>query len=143
MTIPERPLPVVDDHDTAGFWTAANAGAVAVCVCSECGAVLHLPRSCCDQCRSFSVEWQPVRPHGRLHSWAVVEFQVHPAFPVPYTIVLVELDDVPEVRLAGHLPGRPALEANLPMRADFVPVVSADGSVTTLVQWVLARSVEP
>jgi hypothetical protein len=136
MTVHQRPLPVVDDPDTAGFWAAARAGEVAVCACADCGAVLHLPRSCCDRCRSFSV-WRAVRPRGRLHSWAVAQYQVHPAFPVPYTTVLVELDDAPEVRLAGYLPGRPDLVAGMPMRAEFVSVPVADGDEgeVTLVEW--------
>lgn len=127
----EAPLPVTNDPDTAGFWLAAERGEVAVCVCANCGAVLHLPRSHCHICRSWTVEWKPVAPAGRLMSWTVAEHQVHPAFPVPYTVVLVELDDAPEVRLAGHLRGRPELTAGMPMRADFV---TRPGSVT-LVNW--------
>ncbi|UJL29351.1 OB-fold domain-containing protein [Mycolicibacterium vanbaalenii] len=126
------PLPVTSDPDTAGFWLAAQAGQVAVCVCANCDAVLHLPRSYCANCRSWTVEWKPVTPAARLVAWTVAEHQVHPAFPVPYTVVLVELDDSPGVRLAGHLPGRPALRAGMPMRADFQ--TRRDGA--TLVNWV-------
>ena len=62
----------------------------------------------------------------------MVEHQVHRAFPVPYTLMLVELDEAPGVRLAGYLVRRPDLRAALPMRADFV--APADG--VTLVNWV-------
>jgi uncharacterized OB-fold protein len=51
---------------------------------------------------------------------------------VPYTIVLVELEDVPEARLVGYLPGRPELAAGMPMRAWFEPV---DDDGTRLPQW--------
>lgn len=71
-------------------------------------------------------------PTARLVSWTVAEHQVHPAFPVPYTFVLVELDDAPGVRLAGYLPGRPALRAAMPMRAQF----QAEHNSATLVNWV-------
>jgi uncharacterized OB-fold protein len=131
MTAAAVPLPVLNDPDTAGFWMAAQRGEVAVCACANCGQVLHLPRSHCHTCRSWIVEWKPVAPAARLVSWTVAEHQVHPAFPVPYTLVLVELDDAPEVRLAGYLEGRPALKAGLPMRAVFV--TPADG--VTLVNW--------
>lgn len=126
------PLPVLSDPDTAGFWLAAQLCEVAVCACANCGHVLHLPRSYCHICRSWTVEWKPVAPKACLVSWTVVEHQVHPAFPVPYTLVLVELDEAPGVRLAGYLEGRPDLRAGLPMRADFV--APADG--VTLVNWV-------
>lgn len=125
------PLPVVNDPDTGGFWRAAQLGQVAICVCANCGAVLHLPRGHCRQCRSWTVEWKPVAPTARLVSWTVAEHQVHPAFPTPYTVVLVELDDAPEVRLAGYLPGRPALAAGLPMTAEFVN----RNDEVTLVNW--------
>lgn len=130
MAAPAPPLPVTDDPDTRGFWDAARRGELAICVCSTCERVLHLPRSCCGSCLSFEVEWRVVRPTGRLHAWAVAEFQVHPAFPVPYTTVLVELDEAPEVRLAGFLPGRPELHAGMSMSAKF-----EDRGQVTLVQW--------
>ncbi|WP_245906157.1 Zn-ribbon domain-containing OB-fold protein [Mycolicibacterium palauense] len=126
------PLPVTSDPDTAGFWMAAQDHQVAVCACAKCGAVLHLPRSYCPGCRSWTVEWKRVSPSGHLVSWTVAEHQVHPAFPVPYTVVLVALDDAPGVRFAGCLPGRPDLQAGMAMRADFQ---SQQGSVT-LVNWV-------
>jgi uncharacterized OB-fold protein len=40
---------------------------------------------------------------------------VHPSFPTPYTIVLVELQDAPEVRLVGHMDGAHDLAADQAM----------------------------
>ena len=54
-----------------------------------------------------------------MHSWTVADHQVHPAYPVPYTIVLVDLDDAPGVRLLGHLPGSPDLHVGMPMQVRF------------------------
>jgi DUF35 OB-fold domain, acyl-CoA-associated len=58
-----------------------------------------------------------------------VEHQVHPAYPVPYTVVLVQLDDV-AARLIGRLPGRPDLAPGQPMQVWFEEL---DGAV--LPQW--------
>lgn len=132
MSVSPPPLPVTTDPDTAGFWLAAQSGEVAVCVCAGCGTALHLPRSYCHHCKSWTVDWKPVTPKARLVSWTVAEHQVHPAFPVPYTLVLVKLDDYPEVRLAGYLEGRPPLFAGMSMRAEFV--TPSDG--VTLVNWI-------
>ncbi|WP_163895282.1 Zn-ribbon domain-containing OB-fold protein [Mycolicibacterium hippocampi] len=126
------PLPVTNDPDTAGFWLAAQRGEVAVCVCANCGAVLHLPRSYCHSCRSWTTEWKVVAPWARLVSWTVAEHQVHAAFPVPYTFVLVELDGAPGVRLGGYIAGRPDLRVDSRMRAHFV-TTSDD---VTLVNWI-------
>ena len=63
-----------------------------------------------------------------------VEHAVDPRFPVPYTIVLVELDDVPGVRFLTDLPGRPELSVGLPMVVRF-DRISDD---LTLPRWVPA-----
>lgn len=125
-------MPVIDDLDTGGFFEAAARGELTVCACTACGAVLHLPRAYCHRCGSWETTWRPVAGRGRLYSWTTVEHQVHPAFPVPYTIVLVELADEPAARLVGWLPGRPELEPGMEMRASF-EVLAED---TTLIQWV-------
>ena len=124
-------LPVEDDRDTGGFFEAARRGELVVRACSACGEVLHVPRAYCRSCGSWDGEWRVVGGTGRLHSWTVVDHQVHPAYPVPYTIVLVDLDDAPGVRLVGHLPGSPDLHDGMPMRVRFDEV--ADGVV--LPQW--------
>ena len=129
---PPRLVPETADHDTGGFFAAAAREELAICACAACGTVLHLPRAYCAQCGSWDTVWRTVSGRGRLYSWTTVEHQVHRAFPVPYTIILVELEDASEARLIGYLPGRPTLEAGLEMRAWFEPV---DDDGTLLPQW--------
>lgn len=118
MTDPPRPLPAFD-HETAGYFEAAGRGQLAVRVCSRCGETLHLPRSWCWRCRAGDTEWVEVSGRARLYSWTTVHQRLHPAFETPYTVVLVELEDRPGVRLAGMLPGEPELEAGMAMRVEF------------------------
>jgi uncharacterized OB-fold protein len=125
-----RPLPVDDDVDTGGFFEAARRHELAIRICDGCGAVLHMPRAYCHTCGSWAGRWQPVAGRGRVYSWTTVEHQVHPAFPVPYTIVLIQLDDV-RARLVGHLPGAPELVEGQPMEVWFETL--DDGVV--LPQW--------
>ncbi len=127
----ERAVPYTEDHDTGGHWAAARRGEVAVRACADCDAVLHLPKAYCHRCGSWRTGWRPVRPSATLWSYTVTERELRPGFPPPYTVVVVELDDAPGARLAGYLPGRPALEIGMPMRAVF-ETVDAD---VTLVQW--------
>jgi uncharacterized OB-fold protein len=126
-----RILPVDDDRDTGGFFEAARRGELVVRACSSCGTVLHVPRAYCFACGSFDTVWRPVSGRGRVYSWTTVEHAVHPAFPVPYTVVLVELDDHPEARFVGYLPGVPPLTEGQPMEAWFEEL--DDGVV--LPQW--------
>jgi uncharacterized OB-fold protein len=130
MTTAERILPVEDDHDSAGFFAAARRGELAVRVCDECGAVVHLPMAYCHTCGSWKGTWTPVHGTARLVAWTTAEHQVHPAYPVPYTVVLVELDDRPGVRFVGYLAGAPQLTDGQPMRVWF-----EDCQGTVLPQW--------
>jgi uncharacterized protein len=118
VAIPPRSLPVTDDIDTGGFFEAASRGELAVRYCRSCDAVLHAPTAYCADCGSWDSAWRSVSGTGTLYTWTVVEHQTHAAFPVPFTLVLVALDDAP-VRLVGHLPGRPPLVAGQPMRVRF------------------------
>ena len=128
--------PVTADLDTGGFFAAAGRGELAVCECAVCGRALHMPRRWCHHCRQGEIRWRAVRPSGTVHSFTVVAHQVHPDFPVPYTIVLVDLDDAPGVRLAGRLEGRPEIRIGDRVDAGFRPL--DDG--TALPEWHLVNS---
>jgi uncharacterized OB-fold protein len=115
----DKPIPIIDDDDTGGHFAAAQRGAIAIVLCAECTRPIHLPLPRCPACGSWTTEWTDVTPRARVYSWTVVEHPVHPAFEVPYTVVLAELDDYPEVRLVSYLPGRVELEAGEPLAASF------------------------
>jgi uncharacterized OB-fold protein len=129
--VSDRLLPVDDDRDTGGFWDAAKRHELVVRVCDGCGTVLHLPRAYCRTCGSWDGSWTPVSGRARLCSWTMSEHQVHPAYPVPYTIVLVELEEDRSVRFVGYLPGSPALTDGQAMQVWFEQL--DDGVV--LPQW--------
>ena len=127
-------VPVVDDRDTGGFFEAAARGVLAIRRCTGCGAAVHVPVPACPYCQCADGRWEPGGTTGTVYSWTVVEHQVHPAFPVPHTILLVELDEAPGVRVVGHLPGRHAPGVGHPVRVRFDRV---DERVV-LPQWDLA-----
>ena len=118
MSEQPRPVPFTDDPDTAGFWAAAGRGELAVLTCTRCAAVIHLPRPRC-ACGSTELEWRPTAGRGRVYSHTVIRHKINRAFAVPYTVVLVQLDEHPDVRLTGYLPGEAAVEIDQPMRVVF------------------------
>ena len=61
--------------------------------------------------------------------------QVHPAYPVPYTVVLVDLDALPGTRFVGQLPGDPELAAGMPMEVWFDELGDVDGRAVVVPQW--------
>jgi uncharacterized OB-fold protein len=112
-------LPVVDDRETAPFFACAAQDKLCVKACRSCGRGIHPPVPHCPYCGSADTYWRDVSGTGTLYAWSTVMHQVHPDFPTPYTIVVVQLDDVPEVRLVGHLEGQPELRVRQPMQVCF------------------------
>jgi uncharacterized OB-fold protein len=111
--------PVDYDRDTGPFFQAARESKLIYRFCKTCGQGIHLPTKFCGRCGSDDSEWRESTGTGTLFSWTTVTHQVHPAFPVPYTIVVVTLDDAPAVRLIGSLPGDRQLRAGQPMKVAF------------------------
>lgn len=126
-----RMLPVTDDRETAPFFEAAKQGRLVIRRCKDCGNGIHPPTAHCPHCNGWNTSWEEVTGRGRLHTWTTVAHQVHPAYPVPYTLVVVELDDVPRVRLMGTLPNTPDLTPGMPMKVVF----REEGKGAVLPQW--------
>lgn len=92
------PLPYPQpDRDTAEFWAAQNNHELKFQRCTHCGHVRYLVGPLCPECRSFDFEWTASSGRGVIYSYTVVRHQTHPAFPAPYTVLLVELEEGPRV----------------------------------------------
>lgn len=107
------PVPMTDDHDSGPFWAGCAERRLLIAIGAD-DVPIHPPVL-------VGTEWGPVRwieSDGRatLHTWTVVEHAVDPAFPAPYTLVLVQLDDFPTVRFIGMLESEIDLTPGMPMR---------------------------
>lgn len=111
-------LPVTDDRDTGPFFAAAREGRLDYTGCTDCNRGVHPPASYCPHCGGRT-SWITASGKGTLYTFGVVNHTVHPDFPAPYTVVLVELDDQPDVRLCGHIPGAPDLKIGQKMEVYF------------------------
>ncbi|NGP07269.1 3-ketoacyl-CoA thiolase [Rhodococcus sp. 14C212] len=119
-TTRDRLRPLVTERGSKGFFDAAADGELAILTCEDCGRRIHLPRPRCVYCASTSVRWKPVARTGTVYAHTIVEHQVHPLFPVPYTVIVVDVDDEADgVRLIGNLPGRVDVTAGTPVRSAF------------------------
>jgi uncharacterized OB-fold protein len=137
------PFVLLQDEITAGFHEGAAAGVLRVQRCTACGACRHPPRIFCPTCGSGSSEWRAVSGRGRVWSFVVAHPPLLPAFEpfAPYTVVTVELDEDPTIRIVGNIverlgdpPGAvdPATVAiGEPVRAAFLRVDGAH-----FLQWV-------
>lgn len=114
------PTPTAD-YDTQEFWDAANRGELVIPQCSDCLLARWPPGPCCPRCQSFAVQWSPSTGRGTVYSWTVVAHAASESLrdQVPYTIVLVDLEE--GIRIIGNLirPAPSGVIANLPVRVVF------------------------
>ncbi len=112
-------IPFTQDHDTGGFFAAAREGRLATRVCTACGHGTFPPTKHCPECGSWDTEWKTLDGTGTLYTWTTITHQLHPYYPTPYTVVVVEPDDCPSVHLVGMIEGAPDLRAGMKMQAWF------------------------
>lgn len=115
--------PVTDDPETAGFFAAAREHRLVIQTCRACSHQQQPPRPRCRSCRGDDLGWADVPGEGTVHTWTVVEHQINPHFPVPYTSVLVDVEPrpgEPTVRFLGYLPGRPQLRVGTAVTVEFI-----------------------
>ncbi len=100
----EMPRPAIT-RDSAEFWDACRRHELAIQRCTACAAFRHPPEPCCPRCRSFAFAWQAVSGRGHIFSFATVHRAFLPALEqhVPYTVIVVTLDDAPGVRIVSNL----------------------------------------
>jgi uncharacterized OB-fold protein len=87
----------------------------------------------CPDCQSFDFEWALASGRGTVYSYTVVHHQTHPAFPVPYTIALVEMEEGPRV-VAQMRAEEGEVSIGAPVRVEWEP-----GEHQTLPVFVLDR----
>lgn len=114
----ERIRPVTWDRDTGPFFAAANEERLIYRRCTVCGRGNHVPTPSCKFCGGETA-WVEARPAGSLYTWTTVTHAVHPAYPAPYTVVIVTLHEAPDVRLTGVIVGAPELAAGQAMELWF------------------------
>jgi uncharacterized protein len=89
----------------------------------------------CPSCNSMRDEWVKMSGTATIYSWIVVHPPVLPAFAAdaPYSVVLVQLDDHPSLRLVGQVVDIPhdELAAGLPVEVVFDDVTPE----VTLPKW--------
>jgi uncharacterized OB-fold protein len=134
-------VPQLDAHNREFF----TSGKLVVQSCASCGTVQHPPEDVCHRCQGFEFRAREVAPRGTVYSYTVVRHPTHPALSgsIPYAVVLVSLDELPEVRITGNLldlaPEK--LSIGLPVKAVWEEVRDDAGNVLRMPQWVPAQEV--
>lgn len=84
-----------NDSEYKGYFDAASEHRLVVKKCQDCGLLRGEPGPGCPWCTSLKWEWQEVSGKGTIYSYQIIAHSIIPGFRdwVPYTIVLVELDE--------------------------------------------------
>ena len=110
--------------DSAEFWAACNRGVLLLRSCNACGHRFYYPRMMCPRCGDRSLGWVESRGEGTVFSYTDVQVSFYGPIwesEVPYTVLLVDLDEGPRMlsRLAGP---REPLRVGRRVRVEFVRV---------------------
>lgn len=92
--IPATPMPFAGLHD-AQMWETIRARAFALQRCAGCGTFRYPPAPACPDCLSPDFTWQPLSGGAEILSWVVYHRQYLPAYPAPYNVIAVRLDEGP------------------------------------------------
>jgi uncharacterized OB-fold protein len=125
------------DALTERFFTA---GSLVFQQCAKCGFVQHPPTDVCGACQSFAFTERASAGLGRIESFTVAHYAVHPALKerVPYVVVLVSIDDVPGVRVIGNVTNREATDVRVGQRVRVCFEEAKDpqsGTLLRIPQW--------
>ena len=63
--------------------------------CAQCGTFRYPPGPVCQECLSPDYQWSAVSGKGELMSWIMFRKQYLPAYPAPYNVIAVKLEEGP------------------------------------------------
>jgi len=95
MANASRPLPSLDDPDSAPFWEATKQHQLRYPVCNACRQVIFFPRRHCPHCLSLDLRWDTSKGAGSVYTFSTVALSRHPFFgnKTPYVVALIDLDE--------------------------------------------------
>lgn len=88
------------------FWDAARQGRCVLPQCSTCGRWLWYPDAAGPDCPGAEIHWKEIDGIGTVYSHTTVRRSFLPdqRNRAPFTVVLVDVDAAPGVRLVGNMP---------------------------------------
>ena len=105
--------------DTAFWLEGAVAGELRIQRCAACRHLRHPPRPMCPACNALEWDFVVAAGHGSVYSYVTYHHQPIAGPPVPYTVLLVELDE--GVRVVGNLLGdQEDVAIGMPVDAVFI-----------------------
>lgn len=114
-----NPHPVYFSPNDQTFWDSVAEGAMRLQKCKGCGTLRYPPGACCAKCLGVEAEWLPISGRGTLISWTTFHRQYLPAYPVPLTVIVVQLEEGPMMISNIDEAERPSLRIGVPVRMTY------------------------
>jgi uncharacterized OB-fold protein len=119
MAEPSVPVPLPEPtEETRPFWDACARDTLVIQHCDQCGHQWLPPMSACPKCLAAEVRWVPASGRGYVYTWTVYHQAYHPAFPVPYNVAVIELEEGP--RLVSNIVECPLDQIRIGMPVEVV-----------------------
>lgn len=86
--------------ESAPFWEACDRGELILCHCDSCGNRFYYPRRLCPKCGRSDLGWETAKGTGTVFSFSEVCVSFYGSAwesQIPYTVVLVDLDEGPRM----------------------------------------------
>jgi uncharacterized OB-fold protein len=92
-------------EDEAPFWEGVERGEIRIQHCLRCDRRRFPPRPFCPWCQSPDSAWQRTSGRGTLWSYAIAHPPLVPPFAeiAPYNVIVVALEEDPQIRMVGNL----------------------------------------
>lgn len=132
------PTPVMGLYD-GPLWEGVSERKIRLQCCTNCGTYRYPPGPSCANCLSSAADWRAVSGNGTILSWVIFHRQYLPAYPPPYNVIAVRLDEGPVVisNLEGEVPEGSWIDR----RVNIVYTAMPDGMI--LPKFVLSGRQEP
>ena len=82
---------------SAPYWEGCRNGKLRLQYCQACERHQFYPRSLCSQCLGDTLEWRDASGYGRIASFTVIHRGLTPAYPAPYVVALIDLEEGPRM----------------------------------------------
>ena len=93
-TLPAMPKRVMGLYDRP-FWDYIQARKLSLQCCAKCNTFQYPPGPICSACTSEDMNWTELSGKATIISWVVFARTYLPAYPAPYNVITVKLDEGP------------------------------------------------
>ena len=118
--------------DSRAYWEAADRNELLLARCGACAHRFFYPRILCPKCGSMEIGQIPCEGGGSIYSFTHVNYSPYGDFwvaEVPYTVILVDLDEGPRVLSRLISENRAAVKVGDRVRVKFAKVRESERQV--------------